>query len=52
MSKPSFAICFEQNTRAFKLYDRNGFKVCDRAPVFPHKLIHYTGDILLMVAPV
>lgn len=45
-------LCFEQNTRAFKLYERNGFKVCDRAPVVPHELIHYTGDILLMTAPV
>jgi ribosomal protein S18 acetylase RimI-like enzyme len=45
-------LCFEQNTGAMRLYERNGFKVSDRAPVVPHELIHYTGDILLMTAPV
>lgn len=45
-------LCFEQNTGAKKLYDRNGFKVIDRASVVPHPLIHHTGDILLMTAPV
>lgn len=44
-------LCFEQNTGAMRLYERNGFKVIDRAPVLPHKLIHYTGDVLLMTAP-
>lgn len=45
-------LCFEQNTGAKKLYDRNGFKVIDRATVVPHPFIHHTGDILLMTAPV
>lgn len=45
-------LCFEQNTEAMRLYERNGFKVSDRAPVVPHELIHYTGDILLMTTPV
>jgi ribosomal protein S18 acetylase RimI-like enzyme len=45
-------LCFEQNERALKFYKRNGFKEIDRAAVVPHELIHYTGDILLMTAPV
>ncbi|MFQ5935923.1 MAG: GNAT family N-acetyltransferase [Acidiferrobacterales bacterium] len=45
-------IAFEQNTGAVRLYERNGFTIVDRAAVVPHKLIHYTGDALLMTAPV
>lgn len=45
-------LCFEQNAGALKLYQRNGFAEIDRAPVVPHPLIHHTGDILLMTAPV
>ncbi|MBD1852570.1 GNAT family N-acetyltransferase [Leptolyngbya sp. FACHB-711] len=45
-------LCFEQNTRALNLYQRNGFKVINFNPVVPHPLIHHTGDILLMTAPV
>lgn len=45
-------LCFEQNAGALRLYQRNGFKVIDRAPVVSHPLIHHTGDILLMTAPV
>lgn len=45
-------LCFEQNSRALKLYQRNGFREIDRTEVVPHPLIHYTGDILLMTAPV
>ncbi len=45
-------LCFEQNTGALKLYQRNGFKVIDSNPVVPHPLIHHTGNILLMTAPV
>jgi ribosomal protein S18 acetylase RimI-like enzyme len=45
-------LCFEQNTGALKLYQRNGFQEIDRAKVVPHPLIHHTGDILLMTAPV
>jgi ribosomal protein S18 acetylase RimI-like enzyme len=44
-------LCFEQNTGAMKLYQRNGFKVIDRAAIVPHKLIHCTGDVLLMTTP-
>ncbi|MFQ6024794.1 MAG: GNAT family N-acetyltransferase [Acidiferrobacterales bacterium] len=45
-------IAFERNTGAVRLYERNGFKVIDRASVVSHELIHYTGDALLMTAPV
>jgi ribosomal protein S18 acetylase RimI-like enzyme len=45
-------LCFEENTGALKLYERNGFKVIDRATVVPHPLIHHTGDVLLMTASV
>jgi ribosomal protein S18 acetylase RimI-like enzyme len=45
-------LCFEQNTEAVKLYQRQGFIILDRTPVVPHPLIHYTGDLLLMTAPV
>ena len=42
-------IVFEQNTGARRLYERSGFSEIAREPVFPHPLIHYTGDALLMV---
>jgi ribosomal protein S18 acetylase RimI-like enzyme len=45
-------LVFEQNTDAMRLYERNGFKTVDRAAVVSHKLIQYTGNILLMTAPV
>ncbi|MDX2229789.1 MAG: GNAT family N-acetyltransferase [Leptolyngbyaceae cyanobacterium bins.349] len=45
-------LCFEQNVEALKLYQRHGFKVIDRNRVVPHPLIHHTGDVLLMTAPV
>lgn len=45
-------LCFEQNTGALKLYERNGFKVIARTPVVPHPLIRHTGDLLLMTTPV
>ena len=44
-------ICFEQNVRAERLYDRLGFKTVDTRDVVPHELIHYTGKALLMAAP-
>jgi ribosomal protein S18 acetylase RimI-like enzyme len=45
-------LCFEQNTGALRLYRRHEFRVIARAPVVPHPLIHYTGNILLMTTPV
>lgn len=45
-------LVFEQNTGAVRLYERNGFETIDRAAVVPHKSIQYTGNILLMTAPV
>src|SRR5919107_1634944 len=45
-------LVFEQNTRAVKLYEREGFREVDRAAVVPHPLINHTGDVILMTAPV
>ncbi|MFQ5761318.1 MAG: GNAT family N-acetyltransferase [Acidiferrobacterales bacterium] len=45
-------LAFEQNTGAVRFYERNGFKTVDRTTVVPHELIQYTGDVLLMTAPV
>lgn len=45
-------LVFEQNAGAVRLYERLGYRVVDRHPVVPHELIRYTGDVLLMVAPV
>ena len=42
-------IVFEQNGRARDLYRRTGYAELRRHPVVPHRLIHYTGDALLMV---
>ncbi len=41
-------LVFEQNEKAVKLYERNGFGVIDRATVVPHESIRYTGEVLLM----
>jgi len=45
-------LVFEQNVGAVALYERLGFTEIDRRPVVPHELIRYTGDVLLMTAPV
>lgn len=45
-------LCFEQNVNAFQMYQRRGFSEVARTAVVPHQLIHYTGDIVLMAAPV
>ncbi len=45
-------LVFEQNEGAIKLYERNGFGIVDLAPVVPHEFIRYTGEVLLMTAPV
>jgi len=42
-------IVFEQNEGAKRLYDRHGYNEAGRAAVYPHPLIHYTGDAILMV---
>ena len=42
-------IVFEQNVGACRLYQRHGYVERLRQPVVPHRLIHYTGDALLMV---
>lgn len=43
-------LVFERNEGAVELYRRNGFEIIDRAPVVPHDLIRYTGEVLLMAA--
>ena len=45
-------LAFEQNKRAVKLYEQNGFKVIERTSVVPNEMIRYTGNLLLMLAPV
>ena len=45
-------VVFEQNTGAKRLYDRLGYVEVAREPVYPHPLIHHTGDALLMVKPI
>ena len=42
-------IVFEQNSGAFRLYKKAGYREVNREPVCPHPLIHYTGDAILMV---
>ena len=42
-------IVFEQNIGAKSLYDRFGYGEVKRAAIFPHPLIHYSGDAILMV---
>jgi len=42
-------IVFEQNTGARNLYERRGYREVARQAVYPHPLIHYSGDAILMV---
>jgi ribosomal protein S18 acetylase RimI-like enzyme len=42
-------IVFEQNVGAKRLYDRLGYREIAREPIFPHPLIHHSGDAILMV---
>lgn len=42
-------LVFEQNAGAKRLYERTGYSEVAREAVYPHPLIHYTGDALLMV---
>ena len=42
-------LVFEQNEGAKRLYERIGYREVQRAPSYPHPLIHCTGDALLMV---
>ncbi len=44
-------LVFTQNEGAVRVFEHNGFRVVDRAPVVPHELIRYTGEVLLMTAP-
>lgn len=45
-------LVFEQNAAALRLYLREGFEEIDRRAVVPHEFIHFTGDVILMAAPV
>jgi len=42
-------LVFDQNRGAKSLYDRLGYQVRGWREVVPHPLIHYDGEILLMV---
>lgn len=42
-------IVFEDNIKAIRLYQRLGYREVSRAATVPHRLIHYTGDAVLMV---
>jgi len=42
-------IVLEQNTGAKRLYDRTGYEETGREPIYPHPLIHHSGDAILMV---
>ncbi|MCW8916693.1 MAG: GNAT family N-acetyltransferase [Magnetovibrio sp.] len=44
-------IVFEANQGAARLYQRLGFEETARRAIYPHPLIHVTGDALLMVRP-
>ncbi len=50
-SQLSLAV-FEENASAVRLYERAGFTVAARAPVVPHPLIPFSGDLLVMMRPV
>ncbi len=50
-SQLSLAV-FEENASAVRLYERAGFTVAARAPVAPHPLIPFSGDLLVMMRPV
>lgn len=45
-------LAFEQNKGAVNLYDKLGYIVVDQAPVVPHPLIHFEGNVLLMIRSV
>jgi ribosomal protein S18 acetylase RimI-like enzyme len=47
--KPASLIAFERNVDAVRLYERLGYRIIDRRPVYPHPFLHYKdGDALLM----
>jgi ribosomal protein S18 acetylase RimI-like enzyme len=47
--KKTSLIVFEQNAGAKRLYDRSGYEEVKREAIYPHPLIHHTGDAILMV---
>jgi ribosomal protein S18 acetylase RimI-like enzyme len=46
------ALVFDGNHGSLRLLGRLGFEVVDRRPVVPHPLLEYTGEVLLVTAPV
>jgi len=40
---------FEQNEGVKRLYERLGYQEAAREAIYPHPLIHFTGDAVLMV---
>ena len=41
-------IVFEQNAGAKRLYERLGYREVARKAIYPHPLVHFTGDAILM----
>lgn len=46
------ALVFAGNTGSLRLLTRHGFETVDRRPVVFHRLIQYTGEVLLLESPV
>ena len=42
-------MVFEQNADAKRLYENTGYREVSRESIYPHPLIHYTGNAILMV---
>lgn len=42
-------IVFEENAGAKRLYERIGYHEVSRAAIYPHPMIHFEGDAVLMV---
>jgi len=45
-------IAFEENPGSVRLYERLGYKIIDHAPIVPHPVISYRGDVFLMTRAV
>lgn len=45
-------LAFERNEGAVELYRCHSFEVIDRAPVTPHEVVRYRGEVLSMTVTV